>query len=1129
MGGLRHRRCTVCESDCFSDLGKRRDGLKVLGCESCGMGVVETMPMDTVDFYADGYYGSEAHVEGVGYTDYSFTAEHGTAWAAAFVPLLKPGGRVLDIGCVDGHLLKKFGPEYERFGIEVNAVMAVRARQAGVTVLGQDLFDPAIQEHHASNFDVVTAIAVFEHLTDIRQGMAIALDLLKDDGILVFEVPLLSAIHDNRVWFESSLEHIFYPSQRAIEYLVRDALQRYLVGGEVHVQGYGSTYVGVVFKDLEAAERFLPSFDRLADPDGVVKTEEERLARFLFLVVHAATCSQSLIDDLAILPLNAVNRPLLKRLSQLWGNDYYERAAVETALTRVQDGLDETRAEDLRLNERLNGALAEAQRGSPLLERAYHELADVETALKRVQDGFDKTKAENLRLNEQLDAALAEAQRGAMLLQLACAKLDAPAVAELRAEERLAKASEALERFERRSASFERSIEDARRKVLRQRGAAVRLFEPRWFPDTPIVESGEPWPTDCPLVSVVIPCFNYGRFVVEAVDSVLAQTFKDLEIIVVEGGSTDSETRKVVADLERPRTRTLFQDKPHPVGANRNFGISHARGKYICCLDADDLLRPTYIEKAVFLAETYQYDVVSCALQFFGDQDEFTGILRHPNLADLLKSNHVLVCALARRSLWWDAGGYRDTDRKTVGYIYEDWMFWVRVAALGARFHNIADEALFLYRKHGPSQSSLEESLDRQREYIALLNADVVDGASIERSAHLAAADRRAEEPLRNLVGRSGSKNVKPVLLLAMPFTILGGAERLLSGVMADLAMEGWRVVIVTTLPTSPEHGDTTAWFEKATTEIFHLPRFLEIERWDDFIRYVFASRRVDLLCIVGSAYFYDLLPRLKAQCPQLKVADILFNTVGHVANNRKHAAVIDVNLVENSEVFRWLVQNGESEDRIKLVTSGVDLDRFRPTAPCRAVLDRLGARGGDLIVGFSGRWSAEKGPLDFVEIARRLDPRLPVRFVMTGAGQMRKTIEDAIADADFPPKRFNLVGEVPEIGPYLGSYDLLVLPSHYDGRPVVVLEALAMGVPVLASRVGALPELIADGENGYLCDPTDINGFVERLTLLAQSPETLARLRTGARTYAEQHLDQRGSLQRYRQTFAELLGLNPP
>jgi hypothetical protein len=111
----------------------------------------------------------------------------------------------------------------------------------------------------------------------------------------------------------------------------------------------------------------------------------------------------------------------------------------------------------------------------------------------------------------------------------------------------------------------------------------------------------EPWPADRPLVTVVIPSFNYGRFLGEAVDSVLAQTFTNIEVIVVEGGSTDPESRRVACALDRPRVRIVEQHEPHLVGANRNFGICHARGKYVCCLDADDLLAPTYIEKAVFL------------------------------------------------------------------------------------------------------------------------------------------------------------------------------------------------------------------------------------------------------------------------------------------------------------------------------------------------------------------------------------------------------------------------------------------------------------------------------------------------------------------------------------------------
>jgi len=124
-----------------------------------------------------------------------------------------------------------------------------------------------------------------------------------------------------------------------------------------------------------------------------------------------------------------------------------------------------------------------------------------------------------------------------------------------------------------------------------------------------------------PLVSVVIPCFNYGRFVEEAIASVQRQTFRNLEIIVVEGGSTDAETRAIVRRLERarlPRTRILYRDQPCLVGDNRNFGIAAARGKYVCCLDADDILDPRYLETAVFLAEFGPYDFVSASTRSFG-------------------------------------------------------------------------------------------------------------------------------------------------------------------------------------------------------------------------------------------------------------------------------------------------------------------------------------------------------------------------------------------------------------------------------------------------------------------------------------------------------------------------------
>lgn len=620
----------------------------------------------------------------------------------------------------------------------------------------------------------------------------------------------------------------------------------------------------------------------------------------------------------------------------------------------------------------------------------------------------------------------------------------------------------------------------------------------------------DPWPADRPLVSVVIPCFNYSHFVAEAVESVLAQTFRDLEIIVVEGGSSSLESRQQLAEMDFPRTRVLLQPEAHRAGANRNFGISQARGKYVCCLDADDRIDVTYIEKAVFLMEHYGYDVVSTAVEFFGNRTGGYGSLERPVLSDMLRANYIPTCAVFKREVWERVGGFRDSDLNT-GHVHEDWLFWVRAGALGARFWNIVGERLFQYRIHGNSLSNGHDVLPIEHQRLAIhdLNADVLEAGVIERSSELAAQTWRHPEPLRNLArfGRDIADD-RPSVLLALPFLIIGGAERLLSAIVAHLSAVGWRVIVVTTVQVGPEHGDTTDWFRTTTNEIYHLPRFLGQERWDDFISFLIQTKRIDLLWITGSAALYDRLPWLRALYPKLKVVDLLFNTVGHTANNRRHVDLIDLNLVENQEVYNWLVEQGEARDRIRKIESGLDLDRYTPRPKSHEVLNALGISEDTVLIGFSGRWSEEKDPLGFIEIAKLVPENVPVAFVMTGAGPLTKKVEAAVIEANFAANRFHLVGAVPDVTPYIASYDLLCLPSLLDGRPVVVLEALALGVPVLASRVGALPDLVQDMVNGRLCDPGDYPAFALRIAELVRSPSQLQKMKQQARLVAEQHLD---------------------
>jgi glycosyltransferase involved in cell wall biosynthesis/SAM-dependent methyltransferase len=1101
-------------------MGRRNDGIAVLCCDACGLGVVETMPDDLEAYYRDSYYGNERTGLDVGYGDYQLTAEHAVSWAAAMVQLLKPAGRILDIGCVDGTLLCKLPSSFEKYGIEMNEAMAARAATRGIRMLGRDLLTPDIARDHRGTFDIVTSIAVFEHLSDLRAGMRVSLDLLKPDGILLFEVPYISALHENRVWFESSLEHVFYPSRDSMARLIED-LGACHVGGEVFIRDYGSNYIGIAFHDRRMTKRLQRLFAALTSITGTLPVPAEARVRQLLMLIHAAHSTPDLLADLSLLPATP---PLMHRIEQLWSNDLRRLAHVTATRAISQPRLSRIKSAEALMKTAAALQLRREQDRAGILQKqqlaSQDEAAALRAHIAHVDNELAALRARIEYMNRSLSWRVTAPLRTLGLRAPWLMLLIRRSLRLLRWTVRLELPSRLREVRASRQA----------RKVARAAPEPSPPVQPGVPPATPVMptlafsertgiaeplsddDTLDPWPANRPLVSVVVTSFNYGRFVADAVDSVLAQTFGDLEIIVVEGGSTDPESRRQTLALERPRTRIIAQERPTLVGANRNFGVSQARGKYVCCLDADDILAPTYIEKAVFLLEACGYDAVSSAMRTFGDSDERVDILESPTLADMLYGNNMLTCAVFRRSFWRNAGGFRDADPDRMGFIYEDWLLWASMAALGARLHNMAHDYLFLYRQHGPSQSRRTAEMYPLEVHRALINQAV---SHLNGSASPTVTLTAPPTGLPASLLRPSPDGRKPVVLLALPFTIIGGAERLLSRIVSHLAGIGWRVIITTSIDPGTVHGDTTEWFEAATKEIFHLPRFLAQERWPDFIRYVILSHAVDVLWIVGSAFMYEQLPFICGEFPDLRVVDLLFNTIGHTANNRAFASLIDLTFAENQEVLRFLRDAGETDARLALVNSGIDVRAYQPGPRDPAVLDIVGATQSELIVGFSGRWSEEKDPLAFVEIARR-SRDLPIRFVMTGAGAMRGDIEAAIRLADPTEERFCLAGEVRDIQPWLRSYDVLILPSRLDGRPVVVMEALALGVPVIASRVGALPEIITDGVNGFLAEPGDVDAFVQHLRWIVRNPEQLVILKQQARTYAEEKLDVNAMLASY-------------
>lgn len=202
-----------------------------------------------------------------------------------------------------------------------------------------------------------------------------------------------------------------------------------------------------------------------------------------------------------------------------------------------------------------------------------------------------------------------------------------------------------------------------------------------------------------PVVSVVMPCFNQGEFLAEAIESVLVQTFPSVEIIVVDDYSSDGYTRDLVRNCVFPRTRTILNDRNRGVVATRNTAVRAARGLYILPLDADDMIAPTFIERALEKLQDGTADVCYSRVMFCGtEQQEF---VRPPfSLEGMLRGNLVVNTALYRKSAWAEVGGY--SEAMSAGL--EDWDFWLSLLECGNRFHRI-DEPLFFYRRHGTSRT----------------------------------------------------------------------------------------------------------------------------------------------------------------------------------------------------------------------------------------------------------------------------------------------------------------------------------------------------------------------------------------------------------------------------------------
>jgi len=206
----------------------------------------------------------------------------------------------------------------------------------------------------------------------------------------------------------------------------------------------------------------------------------------------------------------------------------------------------------------------------------------------------------------------------------------------------------------------------------------------------------------------------------------------------------------------------------------------------------------------------------------------------------------------------------------------------------------------------------------------------------------------------------------------------------------------------------------------------------------------------------------------------------------------------------------------------VAVVHNGIDADAWQPDPTVRG-----GAASRPLCVGFVGRLSAEKGPIDFVRVARRVvDAGREARFIVAGDGPEREPMMREVQELDMC-SAFQFRGHVGEgdLRDVYRELDVLMLPSAREGLPMSLLEACATGVCVVATRVGGVPEAITHDHNGLLADAGDVETLSRHVLALAEDPSRRESLMANARRTIEEHFTLESNLAKLQQLYEDVLG----
>lgn len=343
--------------------------------------------------------------------------------------------------------------------------------------------------------------------------------------------------------------------------------------------------------------------------------------------------------------------------------------------------------------------------------------------------------------------------------------------------------------------------------------------------------------------------------------------------------------------------------------------------------------------------------------------------------------------------------------------------------------------------------------------------------------------------------------------LITINSLVAAGAETLILQLCRHLPREGVEPIVASLLGPGP----LTPLFEESGIRVVNLSEAGERLGLKSFWRLMWTVRRERIDIVHTHLVYAGIMGKVAAALTGLPVVttrhyttDLKITTPFYRLEDRLTKTGTARVVAISDYMRRFILDSGLAEPRRVVVhRNAIDVDRFR-------TLVTESERPGNLIIGTAGRMEPQKAQEVFLEAMAIIRRNIPtVRGVLVGEGSKRSELEAARARLCLDDV-VSFVGTVsPEEMPtLLSTFDVFVLSSDWEGLPIVLIEAAALGIPVVATDVNAVSEVVKDGRTGLLVPPRNPRAIAEAAVAILGDPDRRRRFGRKAREYADAELD---------------------